>query len=115
MKSSSDVSQLGTKMVAGGPLFTTGHEEFPEVDHFVLGEAETLMSRLVTDLERGSGERFYQSDERPDIRKSPVPAWELIDTRKYATLSLQYSRGCPFDCEFCDIVLLNGRVPRTKK
>jgi len=108
-------SQLGTKMVAGGPLFTTGHEEFPEVDHFVLGEAEVLMSRLVTDLERGKGERFYQSDERPDIRKSPVPAWDLIDTRKYATLSLQYSRGCPFDCEFCDIVLLNGRVPRTKE
>jgi radical SAM superfamily enzyme YgiQ (UPF0313 family) len=106
--------QLGTKMVAGGPLFTTGHEEFPEVDHFVLGEAETLVSRLVSDLEKGRGERFYQSEERPDIRKSPIPAWDLIDTRKYATLSLQYSRGCPFDCEFCDIVLLNGRVPRTK-
>jgi radical SAM superfamily enzyme YgiQ (UPF0313 family) len=106
--------QLGTKMVAGGPLFTTGHEEFPEVDHFVLGEAETLMSRLAADLERGSGERFYESDQKPDVRRSPIPAWELIDTKKYATLSLQYSRGCPFDCEFCDIVLLNGRVPRTK-
>ena len=106
--------QVGTKVVAGGPLFTTGHEEFPEVDHFVLGEAETLMPRLVADLERGSGERFYQSDERPDIRMSPIPAWELIDTKKYAGLGLQYSRGCPFDCEFCDIVLLNGRVPRTK-
>jgi len=106
--------QLGTKMVAGGPLFTTGHEEFPEVHHFVLGEAEALMSRLVADLERGRGERFYQSDQKPDVRRSPIPAWELIDTKKYATLSLQYSRGCPFDCEFCDIVLLNGRVPRTK-
>jgi radical SAM superfamily enzyme YgiQ (UPF0313 family) len=106
--------ELGAKMVAGGPLFTTSHQEFPEVDHFVLGEAETLVSRLVADMERGTGERFYQSDEKPDIRKSPIPAWELIDTKTYATLSLQYSRGCPFDCEFCDIVLLNGRVPRTK-
>jgi radical SAM superfamily enzyme YgiQ (UPF0313 family) len=106
--------QMGAKVVAGGPLFTTGHEEFPEVDHFVLGEAEMLMSHVVADLERGSAERFYQSDERPDVRKSPIPAWELIDTRKYAALSLQYSRGCPYDCEFCDIVLLNGRVPRTK-
>ena len=69
---------------------------------------------LVVNLVAGNGERFYQSDERPDIRKSPIPAWELIDTKKYATLGLQYSRGCPFDCEFCDIVLLNGRVPRTK-
>jgi radical SAM superfamily enzyme YgiQ (UPF0313 family) len=106
--------ELGTKMVAGGPLFTTVPDEFPEVDHFVLGEAETLMSRLVKDLEEGRAERFYQSDERPDIRRSPIPAWELVDTEKYATLSIQYSRGCPFDCEFCDIVLLNGRVPRTK-
>jgi radical SAM superfamily enzyme YgiQ (UPF0313 family) len=106
--------QLSTKVVAGGPLFTTGHEEFQEVDHFVLGEAEMLMPRLVADLETGSGERFYHSQERPDIRKSPIPAWELIDARKYATLSLQYSRGCPYDCEFCDVVLLNGRVPRTK-
>jgi radical SAM superfamily enzyme YgiQ (UPF0313 family) len=106
--------QLGTKMVAGGPLFTTVHDEFPEVDHFVLGESETLMPRLVADLEKGRAERFYQSDERPDMHLSPVPAWELIDTKKYATLSIQYSRGCPYDCEFCDVVLLNGRVPRTK-
>jgi radical SAM superfamily enzyme YgiQ (UPF0313 family) len=106
--------RLGTKMVAGGPLFTQGQEGFPEVDHFVLGEAETLMPRLVADLEKGRGERFYQSDERPDIRRSPIPAWGLVATKKYATLSLQYSRGCPYDCEFCDIVLLNGRVPRTK-
>jgi radical SAM superfamily enzyme YgiQ (UPF0313 family) len=106
--------RLNAKVVAGGPLFTTGHDEFQEVDHFVLGEAETLMPRLVSDLESGNAERFYYSDEKPDIRKSPAPMWNLIDTRKYATLSIQYSRGCPYDCEFCDVVLLNGRVPRTK-
>ena len=74
--------QLGSKMVAGGPLFTTVPEEFPEVNHFVLGEAEMLVPRLVADLEGGSAERYYQSDERPDIRKSPIPAWELVDTNK---------------------------------
>ncbi len=107
--------QMGKKMVAGGPLFTTVPDEFPEVDHFVLGEAEALMPRLVADLEKGKAERFYQAEERPDMSHSPIPSWDLIDTRKYATLSIQYSRGCPYDCEFCDIVLLNGRVPRTKE
>ena len=106
--------QLDARVVAGGPLFTTEHEEFPEVDHFVLGEAEIVISSLIADLEEGKGKRIYYSDERPDIQKSPAPAWELIDTRKYATLSIQYSRGCPYDCEFCDVVLLNGHVPRTK-
>lgn len=106
--------QMGKKIVAGGPLFTIVHDEFPGVDHFVLGEAEDLMPRLVADLERGVGERFYQSTERPDMRRSPIPAWDLIDTSKYATMSIQYTRGCPYDCEFCDVVLLNGRNPRTK-
>jgi radical SAM superfamily enzyme YgiQ (UPF0313 family) len=54
------------------------------------------------------------SEEKPDLRKSPGPAWDLIDIKKYVTLSIQYSRGCPFDCDFCNIVLLNGHVPRTK-
>lgn len=106
--------QLQTKIVAGGPLFTTGYDEFEGVDHFVLGEAEVTLPRFLTDLENGSTQHIYQSDERPDIQQTPVPAWELIDTKKYATLSLQYSRGCPFNCEFCDVVLLNGHVPRTK-
>lgn len=106
--------QRGKRMVAGGPLFTTRHDEFPEVDHFVLGEAEGLMAQLAVDLEKGKAQRFYGSEEKPDIRKSPMPAWELIKPRNYANLTVQYSRGCPFDCEFCDIALLNGRLPRTK-
>ena len=109
--------QLRTRVVVGGPLFAARHEQheqFSEVDHLVLGEAEAVMPRLVADLASGTAQRIYSSEERPDIRKSPGPAWDLVDIRKYATLSVQYSRGCPFNCDFCDIVLLNGHVPRTK-
>lgn len=105
---------LHTSVVAGGPLFTTSYDEFKGVDHFVLDEAEATLPCFLSDLGNGCAQNLYRSVERPDVRRSPVPAWELIDTRKYATISVQYSRGCPHNCEFCDIVFLNGRVPRTK-
>jgi radical SAM superfamily enzyme YgiQ (UPF0313 family) len=107
-------NQLHAKIVAGGPLFATSHEEFDGVDHFVLGEAEAIIADLVKDLGNRSAQHIYRSEERPDIQTSPGPAWNLIDTKKYVSLSLQYSRGCPFDCDFCNIVLLDGHVPRTK-
>jgi radical SAM superfamily enzyme YgiQ (UPF0313 family) len=105
---------LGTPVIAGGPLFTTGHESFPDIDHFVLGEAETLMPRLVRDMLRRQVEPLYQADCFPPLDQTPVPRWDLIDRKQYASMSIQYSRGCPFNCEFCDIVVMNGRVPRTK-
>lgn len=105
---------LGTKTVAGGPLFTTEHEDFKGVDHFVLGEAEVTLPLFLADLEKGCPEPIYTSDERPSVDKTPVPLWSLINMKKYSSMSLQYSRGCPFDCEFCDIVILNGHKPRTK-
>ena len=108
-------TQSRAKVVAGGPLFTTGYDEFQGVDHFILGEAEVTLPRFLADLEKGCSQHLYESDERPDVSRTPVPAWELLNTKKYANLSLQYSRGCPYNCEFCDIVLLNGRVPRTKE
>jgi radical SAM superfamily enzyme YgiQ (UPF0313 family) len=106
--------KLGTRVVAGGPLFTTGYEEFEGVDHFVLGEAEVSLPRFLADLAEGRPQRIYTSDERPDISRTPVPLWSLIDMKNYSAMSIQYSRGCPFDCEFCDIIVLNGRKPRTK-
>jgi radical SAM superfamily enzyme YgiQ (UPF0313 family) len=105
---------LGKTVVAGGPLFTTGHEGFPQIQHFVLGEAEEVMPALVADLTARRLRRFYESEGRPDMTRVPVPRWDLIELRHYATMAVQFSRGCPFDCEFCDIIVMNGRVPRTK-
>jgi len=106
---------LGRTVVAGGPLFTTGHGEYSEIRHFVLGEAENVAARLVADIERGALEPFYQSPHWPDVRCTPVPRWDLVEMRDYVAMPVQFSRGCPFNCEFCDIVVMNGRVPRTKE
>jgi len=104
----------GRPVIAGGPLFTTGSHEFPEIGHFVIGEAEQVMPRVVEDLRRGTLQPAYKAEERPDLSLTPVPRWDLIDLRHYVTMSVQFSRGCPFNCEFCDIIIMNGRVPRTK-
>jgi radical SAM superfamily enzyme YgiQ (UPF0313 family) len=108
-------NKLNTRVVAGGPLFTTGYEEFEGIDHFVLGEGEVTLPRFLADLAEGQPRHIYTSDERPDISKTPVPLWSLIDMKNYSAMSLQYSRGCPFDCDFCDIIVLNGHKPRTKE
>ena len=101
-------------ILAGGPLFTTGYEGFPEIQHFVLGEAEEVMAQVVEDLKLGRLQTFYRSAGRPELAHTPVPRWDLIQFRDYVTMSVQFSRGCPFDCEFCDIIVMNGRVPRLK-
>ncbi len=107
-------ADLNKTVIAGGPLFTTGHEAFPEIQHFVLGEAEELMPQVVADLQNGKLQSIYRAAHRPDITRTPLPRWDLIQFRNYVTMSVQFSRGCPFDCEFCDIIVMNGRTPRTK-
>jgi radical SAM superfamily enzyme YgiQ (UPF0313 family) len=106
--------QMGVTIVAGGPLFTAEPDDFTEIEHLVLDEAEITLPRFLDDLQNGSAKHMYRSQERPDIEFAPIPAWELIDRKKYSGINIQYSRGCPFDCEFCDIVVLNGHIPRTK-
>jgi radical SAM superfamily enzyme YgiQ (UPF0313 family) len=108
--------RFGTKIVAGGPLFAPGYEEFgfDDIDHLISKEAENILPLFLEDLEKGCAKHIYTSEEWPDIKKTPVPLWSLIDKKKYQLLSIQYSRGCPFNCEFCDIVIMNGHVPRTK-
>lgn len=105
---------LKKPLIAGGPLFTTGHQDFPRIPHFVLGEAEEVMPDLVKDMLAGRVRHEYRALNKPDVTRVPVPRWDLIQFRNYVTMAVQFSRGCPFDCEFCDIIVMNGRVPRTK-
>lgn len=104
----------GKTIVAGGPLFSAEPRRFPDVDHFVLNEAEATLPHFLRDLEQGRARQVYASREFPDLRQTPVPLWELADLRCYASMSLQFSRGCPFDCEFCNITSMFGHRPRTK-
>jgi radical SAM superfamily enzyme YgiQ (UPF0313 family) len=106
--------KAGVKVVAGGPLFTMESEQFPEVDHFVLNEAELTLPLFLRDLERGHLQRVYASTEYPDIHQTPVPLWSMANLRDYDTVSIQFSRGCPFNCDFCNITTLLGHRPRTK-
>ena len=107
-------ADAGVKVVAGGPLFIGEHEQFPQVSHFVLGEAEDIMPCFARDLERGEASRIYQADAFPSMHSSPVPRWDLARLDRYSSMNLQYSRGCPFDCDFCNITAMFGHRPRTK-
>lgn len=105
---------LRKPVVAGGPLFTTGYEAFPEIPHFVVGEAEDVMAALIADLRAGDVQPIYRAPAFPSLERTPIPRYDLIRPRDYVTMAAQFSRGCPYDCEFCDIIVMNGRVPRTK-
>jgi radical SAM superfamily enzyme YgiQ (UPF0313 family) len=105
---------MGKTVVAGGPLFTTQHEKFTGVDYFILNEAEVTLPLFLKDFEEKTPKPIYTSNIRPDITKTPIPLWSLINLKDYSTMAIQFSRGCPFNCEFCDIVIMNGRTPRTK-
>jgi radical SAM superfamily enzyme YgiQ (UPF0313 family) len=104
----------GKMIVAGGPLFTIQPDLIKGIDHFILDEAETTLPLFLKDLTSKQLKKVYTSKIRPDIKHVPLPSWSLIDHNRYATMLLQYSRGCPFNCEFCDIGFLNGKIPRTK-
>ncbi len=106
--------RAGVPVVAGGPHPTTFHEEIEGVDHFVLDEVEETFPQFLQDLAKGSAKAMYREPRKPDITRTPIPRFDLIDMNNYHTIGLQFSRGCPFDCEFCDITKLYGRVARTK-
>jgi radical SAM superfamily enzyme YgiQ (UPF0313 family) len=104
----------GKTVVAGGPLFSSEHADFAGVDHFILNEAEITLPEFLHDLAAGRPRHLYTTTGLPDLSATPVPMWELADLRRYGSMCLQYSRGCPFDCEFCDITAKFGHRSRTK-
>ena len=107
-------NRAGVPVVAGGPHPTTFHDEISGVDHFVLDEVEEIFPEFLRDLENGTAKARYREPRKPDVTQTPIPRFDLIDLKAYHSMCVQFSRGCPFDCEFCDITKLYGRVPRTK-
>ncbi len=104
----------GVKVVAGGPLFTMEHQRFLDVDHLLLNEAEITLPQFLEDLDKGFPEHIYQTDQFADIQQTPAPLWNLINLKDYASMSVQYSRGCPFNCDFCNVTALLGHRMRIK-
>lgn len=106
--------RLGVRTVVGGPYATAMPQALADADHLVLGEAEELIPELAADLAAGRAARVYREPGKPDVRRTPIPRFDLLDVGAYHYLPVQFSRGCPFLCEFCDIISLYGRRPRTK-
>ena len=104
----------GLRTVVGGPIASSLPAVELKADHVVIGEAESLIADLARDLEEGAARPVYRADQRPEMEVSPLPDLSLINMKRYSTMTVQYSRGCPFNCEFCDIIEIYGRRPRTK-
>jgi radical SAM superfamily enzyme YgiQ (UPF0313 family) len=106
--------RLGVRTVVGGPYATSLPDDLNEADHVVVGEGEEIVPILAADLAAGAAKPRYEEPDKPDLSVAPVPRFDLLRRRAYHQMSLQYSRGCPFTCEFCDIIVMYGRRPRTK-
>jgi radical SAM superfamily enzyme YgiQ (UPF0313 family) len=106
--------EAGVKVVAGGPLFTMEYANFPDVDYFVLNEAELTLPPFLADLANHRAQRIYTTTEYPDIQQTPIPLWHLANLKHYDSVSIQFSRGCPFSCDFCNVTALLGHRPRLK-
>lgn len=107
-------TQWEKPIIAGGPFVTSNHRDLLGIDYFIIGEAEEIMPELVEDLKQKRLKPIYRAGQYPDLSLTPIPRWDLLNMKKYAGVNVQYSRGCPYDCEFCSITQLNGRYPRTK-
>ena len=106
--------KLGKKVVADGPLFNGIPEQYEQVDHLLLREAEITLPLFVKDIQNGYARKVYHTHEKADLSQTPIPLWHLIKMKKYAMMPIQYSRGCPFNCDFCDVTTLFGHKIRTK-
>jgi len=105
-----------TKIVAGGPLFSQEYESYPQIDHFILNEAEITLAPFLEDLASGrTPEKVYKSDKFADLTTTPIPDYSLLSRKDYVVMNIQVTRGCPFSCDFCEITTLLGRKVRMKK
>ena len=112
-------NRAGVPIISGGPHPTSYYDNIKAetdatINHFLFGEVEEIFEDFLTDFESGAAKEVYRETRKPDITKAPLPRYDLIDINAYGSMALQFSRGCPFNCEFCDITKLFGRVPRTK-
>jgi radical SAM superfamily enzyme YgiQ (UPF0313 family) len=108
-------AKLNRRTMIGGPYASSEPDALlPLADHVVVGEPDEIFPEIAADLERGSARRLYRVLEKPDVSRTPVPRFDLLSLKKYNLMAVQFSRGCPFTCEFCDIITLYGRRPRTK-
>src|ERR1700726_2676921 len=108
-------SRLNRRTMIGGPYASSDPDALlPLADHVVVGEPDEMFGEIAQDLERGSARRLYHIAEKPDVSRTPVPRFDLLALNEYTFMSVQFSRGCPFTCEFCDIITIYGRRPRTK-
>ena len=106
---------LGKRTMIGGPYASSRPDTVLALaDHVVVGEPDEIFDQIAGALERGSAQRLYVVHDKPDVSKTPVPRFDLLNIKKYAHMAVQFSRGCPFQCEFCDIITIYGRKPRTK-
>jgi radical SAM superfamily enzyme YgiQ (UPF0313 family) len=107
---------VGTRTIIGGPYASAEPASLlPLADHVVIGEPDGVFAQVAADLENGTAQHVYEVTDKPDVTRSPVPRFDLLKMDRYATMAIQFSRGCPFQCEFCDIITIYGRAPRTKQ
>jgi radical SAM superfamily enzyme YgiQ (UPF0313 family) len=106
---------LGTRTFIGGPWASSEPEVVEsEADHVMVGEAEEVFSDIALALENGTAQGMYRVADKPDLSRSPIPRFDLLRMPKYTSMPVQFSRGCPFQCDFCDIITIYGRKPRGK-
>ncbi len=108
------VKKFNKPIIGGGPLLTHEYDRFPEFDHLILNEAELTLPTFLEDLKNGNPKHIYQSEEYANVQETPIPLWSIAKMEKYGSTLIQYSRGCPYMCDFCDVTSLFGRKPRTK-
>lgn len=106
---------LGKRTFIGGPWASSEPDKLRHLaDHVLVGEAEEIFASIASDLEQGTAQAVYTASHKPDMSRSPIPRFDLLRRHMYTSMPVQFSRGCPFQCDFCDIITIYGRKPRMK-